>query len=323
MVAVFIESSSPAIRQAISTCPSAFPTMRVEGLLVERDRCRVLGHRRGAERSAQAERQQRIDHDRERRRGAQRPRRVRLGVVVLGRERRHRLEAVGRPPHEVEPRQRQAEAAARADLPGHVVARPVARDVGQEHQRRSRQDQQAAGHVAEPHGRPHAEDVEEPDGEDAADADPDRQVPLEVADVLGERRVREPLGLGERADHVAVDREDARPREPVAERRDGPDERQVLAPRLVRVEGDAAGLLREHRRHLGIDVVLKRADQDRDRPQDEGTRRAQNPDRGAQRRDQEPRVGQCDDEAVPPRHRLEELSLLYLGMRHGPFLSLE
>jgi hypothetical protein len=84
---------------------------------------------------------------------------------------------------------------------------------------------------------------------------------------------------------------------------------------------DAAGLLREHRRHLGVDVVLERAEEDGDRPEDEGAGRAEYSDRGAQRRDQEARICQCDDEAVPPGHRLEELPLLYLGMRHEPFLS--
>src|SRR5215208_289419 len=55
-------------------------------------------------------------------RGTERARRIKLRVVVLRRERRHGLEAVGRPAHEVQPGHRQAEAAAGADLPGHVVA---------------------------------------------------------------------------------------------------------------------------------------------------------------------------------------------------------
>jgi hypothetical protein len=86
----------------------------------------------------------------------------------------------------------------------------------------------------------------------------------------------------------------------------------------VGVEGDAARLVGEHRRQLGVDVVLERAEADRDRPQDERTGGAERPDRAAERRDQEPRVGEGDDEAVPPCHGLEKLPLLDLGVRHRP-----
>ena len=80
------------------------------------------------------------------------------------------------------------------------------------------------------------------------------------APVVVQCRVREPLGLDQRAGDEPVDREDDRPADPVAERGQRPDERQVLAPRLVRVERDAARLVREHRRQLGVDVVLERAE---------------------------------------------------------------
>ena len=74
-------------------------------------------------------------------------------------------------------------------------------------------------------------------------------------------------------------------------------------------------------RQLGVDVVLQRAEGDRDRPQDERAGRAERADRRAQRGDEEARIRQCDDEAVPPGHRLEKLSLLDLGIRHWPSLS--
>ena len=143
---------------------------------------------------------------------------------------------------------------------------------------------------------------------DRDDPDQDRQVEVEARARLGPGRVGEPLGLDQGPDDEPVDRQHARPGEPVAEGRDRADEGEVLAPRLVGEERDAAGLVREHRRQLGVDVVLQRAEADRDRPEDEGAGRAQRPDRGPERGDQEPRVGERDDEAVPPRHRLEKLA---------------
>ena len=149
----------------------------------------------------------------------------------------------------------------------------------QEHERRRGQDQRGPGDVAQPHRRPDAVDVEEPDGDDAADADVDGQVPLEVAHVLGKRGVREPLGLHQRADDVAVDGEHARPGEPVAERRDRPDQRRGTSAKPRARTGRSAGRVREHRRHLGVDVVLERPEEDRDRPQDESAGGAESTDR--------------------------------------------
>jgi hypothetical protein len=127
---------------------------------------------------------------------------------------------------------------------------------------------------------------------------------------------REELRLQQDAGDEAVDRQDDRPADPVAERRDRADQGQVLPPGLVRVQRDAAGLVREHARELRVDVVLQCAQADRDRPEQEGAGRAESADRAAERRDEERRVRKRDHEAVPPRHGLEELSLLDLGCSH-------
>ena len=239
---------------------------------------------------------------------------------VLGRERRHHLDPVRRPAHEVQPRDHQGQPAAGADQRGHVRAAPVAGDVRQEHQREGRDEQQPAGDVAEPHRRTHAEHVERPHQHDEADPDQDGQREVEARARGRPRHVGEPLRLDERAGDQAVDGEHHRPADPVAEGGQRADQREVLAPRLVRVERDAAGHAREHARQLGVDVVLQRPEDDRDRPQDAGAGGAEGADGTTEPRDEEARVGERDHEAVPPRHRLQELPLLDLRNCHAALL---
>ena len=168
---------------------------RVECVRVPRDQSRVGGDRLRAEGAARTERQQHVDHRREQRRAPQRHPRVALRVAVLRRERRHHLDPVGRPAHEVEPHERERQAAVLADVEVDVRARPVARDVRQEHQHERGDAEQRAGHVAEPDRGPHAVDVEQPDEHDQPDADHDRQAQVEARAARRPRRVGEPLGL--------------------------------------------------------------------------------------------------------------------------------
>ena len=97
-----------------------------------------------------------------------------------------------------------------------------------------------------------------------------------------------------------VERQDDRPAEPVADGRDRADERRVALPRLVGVHGDAAGEPREHRRHLGVDVVVQAADHHGDAPDDDRAPAAQREHGQAERREQEARIRERDDEAVVP-----------------------
>jgi hypothetical protein len=97
----------------------------------------------------------------------------------------------------------------------------------------------------------------------------------------------------------------------------GPTKEKYLRHASLREERDAAGLVLEHRRQLGVDVVLESADQDGDRPQHDGASGPERADRGAERRDEKARIGERDDEAVPPGHGLEELPFLYVSSRHA------
>ena len=74
---------------------------------------------------------------------------------------------------------------------------------------------------------------------------------------IDDRVRREPLGDDQVADDLAEDREDDRPADPVAERRQRADERAVPAPALMRVQRDATASVTEHRRRLGVDPGLE------------------------------------------------------------------
>src|SRR5207253_6691308 len=108
------------------------------------------------------------------------------------------------------------------------------------------------------------------------------------------------------ADQLAEDREDHRPADPVAERRDRPDQREVPAPPLVRVQRDTTGLLREHRGSLGIDPVREEPDGRRDPPKAHRSPAAEGADREAEGADQEAGNTERNDESVVPAERLEK-----------------
>src|SRR4029077_17381463 len=126
--------------------------------------------------------------------------------------------------------------------------------------------------------------------------------------------------LQEEADDRAVQRQHDRPAEPVADGRDRPDERGVALPRLVRIDRDAARELREHRRDLGVDVVVECTDADGERPNDGRAPAAEAEDGAAEGGEQEARVGERDDEAVEPAHRLDQLSVIDRSYRHDTSL---
>ena len=301
------------------------------------------GDRLLADAADEAERQERVDDEGEDARRAQRELRVVDRVLVLGRERRARVHAPRGPGHDPEPDEREPD-----DLPGRDrgrllarAGRPVERSPGevgavevavqerQDHEHEERDHEQRAREVAEPDGDANAAEVEEPDGEDQPDRDQVRQADLgiagrEVALALGaaeerapERLVREPGGRDDLPAEDAEEREHDRPREPVAERRDRADEREVLAPALVRVEREAARLVREHGRHLGVERHDEEGEPGRDPPEQHGAPPADVSDRVAERSEQEARRRECDHEAVVPAELLEEMSFLDNRFSHG------
>ena len=158
------------------------------------------------------------------------------------------------------------------------------------------------------------EDVEDPDRHDEHGRENMREASGHRPRVEGprsaRRRRRVPLRLDDVADQQPEAREHARPREPVAEGRDGPDQREVPAPPLVRVERDAARLVREHRRLLRVHPVLEYSHEHRDAPEHHRPPPAENADRPTESAEQEARVGEGDDEPVVPTEGLEELALL-------------
>ena len=279
---------------------------------------------RRARHAAQPEREEHVDQQRERRRRAQRQRGVPLGVVVLGREAGADLDAVCGPAHDEQPHDRDGDAA----VPGHVGvddvgAVPVARQVGHDHEHGQGDHQQDPGHVGHHQRRPDAEDVEQPHHDDEPDADQLREPDVDRSGAEVARRgatqlrVREPLGGDQAADQVAEDRQHDRPPDPVAERRDRAEQREIAPPSLVGVQRDAAGLVGEHRGRLGVDPVLQQADGGGDPPQDHRAERADAPEREPERAEQESRVAQGDDEPVIPGHRLEQVAFLDDRLSHA------
>ncbi len=129
-------------------------------------------------------------------------------------------------------------------------------------------------------------------------------------------RGRIPLVLHQEADDHAGCRQHHRPADPVPERGDRPHEREVLLPGLVGIDRDAARELGEHRRRLGVDVVVEGTEDHGHRPQDHRSPAAQAEHRSAQTRNQEAWVGQCNHKAVEPADGFEELSLLDHCGRH-------
>jgi hypothetical protein len=138
-----------------------------------------------------------------------------------------------------------------------------------------------------------------------------------VVDVGREVAVASELGEQQVSDQAAVDREDARPCEPVAEDRDRAREGEVLPPPLACIDRKASRLVREHRRGLAVDVRLESADGRRDDPECDRPPAAESDDRAPEADQQEARVGETDDEPVPPTDRLEETSFVYRNFSHA------
>ena len=122
--------------------------------------------------------------------------------------------------------------------------------------------------------------------------------------------LREPLGDDERAHDVPDEREHDGPADPIPERRDRTEEVETRTPALVRVEGDPAGLVGEHRRGLRVDEVLQQPDGRGDPPQQDRSPGTDRGEREAERPQQERRLAQADDEPVVPVQRLEEMAFL-------------
>ena len=203
-----------------------------------------------------------------------------------------------------------------------LVIREVAGDEAADGDHEDRDDHQGPDDVAEPDGGSHAADVEDPAEHDAHDSDqlrpperlddrraPGRRREVPIACELGDQQV---------PDQAPVDREHARPREPVAEHRDRAREGEVLAPALARVHRQASRLVGEHGGGLAVDVGLERADARRNDPKDDRHLAAERDDRAPEADQQEARIGEPDDEAVPPANRLEETSFVYCNFSHAP-----
>ena len=132
----------------------------------------------------------------------------------------------------------------------------------------------------------------------------------------GRCRRRVELRLHQEADDDAGGRQHHRPADPVAERRHRADEREVPLPGLVGVDGDTAGQLREHRRRLGVDVVVEGAEDHGHGPQDHGAPAAKRQCRAAEAGDQEAWVRERNHEPVEPADGLEEFPLLNDSSSH-------
>ena len=245
-----------------------------------------------------------------------------------------RVDAARRPDHDPDPHECELPAA-----PGEARVVELVREVGrvevavderQDHEAEERDHEQQAGQVVERHADAGAEDVEGPDADDQADCDqvlePDvhgagREVPgvdVRTAErVRPVRLVREPRRLGDVAAEDAEKRQHDRPADPVAERGNRPDEGRVLAPALVRVEREAAGLVREHRGKLRVEHHDGHHDRRRDSPEQRRSPAAEVEHRPAERAEEEPGIRERDHEPVVPAERLQELSFFDLRDRHA------
>ena len=267
-----------------------------------------LVQRVDADRATDRHRQEDVDEHREHRGRPQCERGVPLRVVVLRGEARRDLDSVRRPGVQEQPDEGDSPTAPRAaDRPVEVRAVPVTPDERDEDEHEQRDHEQRPGDVADPQRRLDAEDVEGPDADDQADRDHVSQaevvVPDREVDVRG--RAGEPLRDDQVADQLAEDREHDRPADPVPERRDRPDQREVPPPALVGVERDPARLLGEHRSGLGVDPVLHEPDHGRDAPERHRAPGTEGAEREADEADQEARIAERDDEPVVPAKRLE------------------
>ena len=201
-----------------------------------------------------------------------------------------------------------------------IRAAPVARRVDDDAQHDDRYDEEERGRPTHPHGRLDAGDVDQPDEDHADRADDVREADVHGAGVDGPGLPGGPFRLHEVADRRAEDREHARPREPVAEGCDRADEREVLAPALVRVERDSPGLVREHRRQLGVDPVHEHADEARAGPQGEGAPGTHASDRVTEPREQRSGDDHRENETVVPAQRLAQFRLLDRRLSHSSLL---
>ncbi len=165
-----------------------------------------------------------------------------------------------------------------------------------------------------------AGDVDQPDEDHADRADDVREADVHRAGVDGPGLAGGPLRLHEVADRRSEDRQHARPGEPVPERRDRADEREVLAPALVRIQRDSPRLVGEHRRQLGVDPVHEHADEARAGPQGEGAPGADASDRVAEPREQRSGDDHRENETVVPAQCLPKFRLLDRRLSHGSLL---
>ncbi len=152
---------------------------------------------------------------------------------------------------------------------------------------------------------------------------------VSVVDRRAAERVRsvrlagEPRGLGDRTGEEPQERQHDRPADPVAERGNRPHEGCVLAPPLVRVEGKAARLVREHRRQLRVEDHHEHDQAGRDPPEHDCAPPAQVEDRIAERAEQEARIGKGDHETVVPAECLDQMSFFDNCLRHRILLALD
>ena len=190
---------------------------------------------------------------------------------------------------------------------------------GQDHEAEERDHQQRTGEVREPDAHADAEDVEQPDGEDQPGRDEVRETDADVEDlevvVVGvDRRAcrlaGEPRALDDLADEEAEEREHDGPAEPVAERRHRADEGEVLSPPLVRVQREAARLVREHRGHLAVEGHDEEGEPRGDAPEEHRAPASEVADGVAERPEEESGGRESDDEPVVPAEPLEELTFL-------------
>ncbi len=251
-----------------------------------------------ADRPEHDDREQERQDDVERSHGRERLARVVRRVLVLRRERRPGLGPVGRPPEDVQPDHDHHElveerrvVAVEIDVRGDevrvdLVIREVAGDEAADGDDEDRDDHQGSDDIAQPDCRSHAADVEDPAEDDAHDPDdlrpPERLDERGLVDRRREVAVASELGEQQVPDQAPVDRQHARPGEPVAEDRDRAREGEVLAPALPRVDRQASRLVREHGGRLAVDVGLERADEGRDDPEDDGHLAAERDDRAPQ-----------------------------------------
>ncbi|MNF62014.1 hypothetical protein D3C84_436830 [compost metagenome] len=277
---------------------------------------RVLGQGLFAQQASQAQRSQGEHQQQDDRRDAQGLAGVPHRVAELGNEGGGGLHGIGRPGHDEQPGEHGAQAfGIAADAPGEACGGPAAgQEAAAEDQHRDHQ--QHAGGGDDDHGEAQVDHAQGPGKQGHAQGDELRQVQLHHAQVQAVAGVGKEL-LGEDLRHrQAPDRRGGGPGEPVGVGGQRAEAGDALAPGLVGIERDAAGLLAEHGAHFRIDPVVQHRDGGDHGPERDGGPGTDGADGIAEADEQGRGQAQGDGHPIPPANGFCEYCRR-LGVRVG------